>query len=121
LEISESGNYWVTVENEEGCSSVISDTLTFTKDDNYTSAITIESHRSAGNYVYPNPVKDYLYINPALSVEKVDIYSQTGQRVLSTDKKVAGVDVSALPKGIYFVRIKTNDTVVTQKIILTSL
>ncbi len=62
-----------------------------------------------------NPVKENLIIKGDAKVEKVEIYSATGQlvKVLVNNN----TNVSSLAKGIYLVKITTNNGVVTEKII----
>ncbi|MDR0371127.1 MAG: leucine-rich repeat protein [Prevotellaceae bacterium] len=58
--------------------------------------------------VYPNPVRDVLYIRSAAAVEQVVILTLSGQLVKQiaspTDKEI---DVRDLAKGVYLVRVKT--------------
>jgi hypothetical protein len=75
----------------------------------------------AGNelLVYPNPVKHDLFIQSALPVEKIELYNQSGARVLVRTEETEKVDVSALTDGLYLVRIYVKDAApVTQKIII---
>lgn len=65
--------------------------------------------------LYPNPVKDKLIIKSDEKIEKVDIYSQTGQLVKTIGSKE--VDTSDLPKGNYIVKIKTDKGTVIEKLI----
>ncbi len=67
------------------------------------------------NIIYPNPVKEKFIINTNDKIEKVEIYSQTGQ-LLKTEKSKE-INISNLPKGNYLVKIKTDKDNVTQKII----
>ena len=83
--------------------------------------------------IFPNPVKDILIINnEQLAINNVEILDLAG-RVVGTnlcvrpnqqDKHIGlplqgttTIDVSALPKGIYLVKIITNKSVITKKII----
>ncbi len=54
--------------------------------------------------VYPNPVGDYLYINPGEGRSNIMIYNIMGREVKSlTAEGSTRVDVSGLPCGYYFV------------------
>ena len=55
--------------------------------------------------IYPNPAKDIIYFSGKLA--KVDFYSMQGQLVRSV-MNVNQVNVSTLPKGLYFVRATNN-------------
>lgn len=65
--------------------------------------------------LYPNPVKDQLTIKTNDKIEKVEIYSQTGQLVKTADSKE--INTSTLPKGNYILKIKTDKSTVTEKLI----
>ncbi|MFC0604521.1 FG-GAP-like repeat-containing protein [Winogradskyella pulchriflava] len=57
--------------------------------------------------VYPNPVKNILYINGNKTISDVAIYNILGQNILSSNPNTTEVqvDVSSLEKGVYFVNI----------------
>lgn len=74
--------------------------------------------------VYPNPIKsgNMLTISFNFKEAKVEIFSLLGRLVYSADvnnldKKE--VNTSSFNDGIYLLRIKTNDTTITKKIIIT--
>jgi uncharacterized protein YjdB len=70
--------------------------------------------------VYPNPAKTELTIKSGeLYIEKVEICTLTGAIMLVKQNITEKISVSALPKGIYFVTIKTEKTIVTEKFIVT--
>ncbi|GGZ62740.1 DUF7619 domain-containing protein [Mesonia mobilis] len=68
--------------------------------------------------LYPNPTSGVVSIqnNSALQIENVEVYSITGQKVLtSTSVKI---DLSALSSGIYFVKlIAAEGTSITKKVV----
>ncbi|KMQ65158.1 hypothetical protein ACM46_13335 [Chryseobacterium angstadtii] len=64
--------------------------------------------------IYPNPVNDYLKIKnlQRQSIKKISIYSTSGQIVHPEALKMDGlesINVSALPKGVYFITIETSE------------
>ncbi len=64
--------------------------------------------------VYPNPVKDQLFVK-AESLQLVEVLNLVGQQVtVSTD---AVVDMSALTEGIYFVRVISDGKMITKRIV----
>ncbi len=67
--------------------------------------------------IYPNPVTDYLSIQSNYPVEKVEIYDQMGKLMVSETGFAGKINVSALPQGLYLVRIYVNNTIITQKLI----
>jgi len=64
--------------------------------------------------VAPNPVDDQLFVTG--TYDRLEIISVTGQ-LLSTAHNQSPVDVSLLPKGIYFVKILTNGQTYTFKVV----
>ncbi len=67
--------------------------------------------------VYPNPAHHYIKINiPRNTVFSTDIYNSTGQLVSKTSNQDY-INIATLNSGIYFVKIKYNNTVVTKKIL----
>ncbi|MEL6276870.1 MAG: T9SS type A sorting domain-containing protein, partial [Bacteroidota bacterium] len=66
--------------------------------------------------VFPNPVKDELYLSANLADDaELSILNISGQVLGSTlfgaTKSTGGLDVSKLPSGVYFLRIDgTNET-----------
>ena len=66
----------------------------------------------------PNPVVDILKVNTASKVESANVYSYTGKEV----KRIPTVynnelNLQDLPSGIYMISIKTEQGMVTQKVI----
>ena len=69
--------------------------------------------------LFSNPVKDELIIvnSGQCFVENVEIVDLSGRIVISLKSLEASINVSNLHAGIYFVKIKTNRGVVTEKFI----
>jgi endoglucanase len=69
--------------------------------------------------IYPNPVRERLFLRNAVDIEKVSIYNLQGKALL--EKRVqdvnTGIDVSGLSPGIYFIRAEGKGIPVTRKII----
>ena len=58
--------------------------------------------------LYPNPANDKLYISEKnYAVNSMEIFDVNGKSIKSITKN-SSVDVSNLPNGIYFIRIKTD-------------
>jgi len=61
-----------------------------------------------GIQIYPNPVKDYCYVEIGLDFDQADIYLyDMGGKViqqLKTNNKVTKVNTSKLPQGIYIIK-----------------
>jgi len=58
--------------------------------------------------IYPNPVKDYCYVEIGLDFDSADIYlyDMTGKviQTLNTKNRVTKVDISKLPQGVYIIK-----------------
>jgi hypothetical protein len=58
--------------------------------------------------IYPNPVKDYCYVEIGLDFESADIYlyDMTGKVVqqVNTNNKVTKINTSRLPQGVYIIK-----------------
>jgi len=69
------------------------------------------------NGFYPNPVEDVIYFNPALDVQRAEITTLNGQILYSG--KVAGnkLNVQNMEKGIYLLRIWTENQAAVYKLI----
>ena len=64
--------------------------------------------------IYPNPTSKMLYFQGLDQSVFVNIYSPTGQRVMS-QKVLKSLDVSALVSGVFMLEITQNETVTRQK------
>jgi uncharacterized repeat protein (TIGR02543 family) len=74
--------------------------------------------------IFPNPVENELFIRSEQQIEKVVILDISGRVVVSTGLTTVGVtehslsiNVSHLPKGLYFVKIFAGNQSITKKII----
>ncbi|MBT6685934.1 MAG: T9SS type A sorting domain-containing protein [Bacteroidetes bacterium] len=74
--------------------------------------------------IYPNPASDKIFIGNVFKGSKteISIYSNNGKKLFSNSLKslyrFLELDVSDLSAGIYFVEIKTNNTSLTEKLII---
>ena len=70
--------------------------------------------------LYPNPVKNKLFINTTANIEQLEIYSITGQLVKqqTSFKDKVSINTEDLIAGVYFVKVTTKEGLVsTHKII----
>ena len=68
--------------------------------------------------IYPNPAKDIIGFQSELPLERVEIFSLTGSKVLSQTNNMKQVEVGNLAKGIYMLKASAADgKVATQKLI----
>lgn len=84
------------------------------------SQLTGDSPVDTGFIIYPNPVRSTLHISGNLpDVKNVKVLSSSGNPVLSTENflKDSGLDVSALPDGVYLLALTTDQGIVYRKFI----
>jgi fibronectin type 3 domain-containing protein len=71
--------------------------------------------------IYPNPVNDILYIEAETEIEEVVVYDVYGRvqnlRNSETQKLRNSIDVSNLNSGVYFVKIKTEESNITKRFV----
>jgi pectate lyase len=67
--------------------------------------------------LYPNPVKDYLYISSKVKIEKITIYNLLGVMVKSIDNHTEAIDMSNLSQGTYLIKAVTEQGVVDKIIV----
>ena len=73
--------------------------------------------------IYPNPVKDEIFIQSELQIKKVEIYDISGCHVETLhltslpQNEAQTINVSALPRGIYMVKVSVNDDFVVSKLV----
>lgn len=108
LYVVDTGNHriqeWASV-NNEGCAS-----------DTSLSDITIEAKSSIT--LFPNPTKDLLYIKGDISqLKSIDIYNIVGQHIIRIKENFNEIKISSLPAAMYFVKLSTNATNITYKVI----
>ena len=85
----------------------------------------VETHHNASVQVYPNPTKGKLRIaNYELRIENIEIYDVMGRPVGANlrvcpeiGQSETTIDLSDFSTGIYFIRIQTENGVITRKII----
>lgn len=72
------------------------------------------TERNAGfSTFYPNPVEDVIFFN---DVEKVWIYTMTGQLVKFVTNNPESLNVAELASGIYIVKMECNNVIRSQKL-----
>ena len=72
------------------------------------SVVSVDENMLNSISIFPNPVKDILYLSGTKGGEEISIYSSNGQQVHSetlTGNSNQGINLSSLPKGIYHLQI----------------
>jgi hypothetical protein len=97
--------------------------LAYTGNVDVLGTVSIDEQENGGISMYPNPVSKSLHINFDKTEYKdvsVFIYDVTGKVVMNLNpslaKNIVDIDLSALPNGAYYVRLKADDVYKTNKI-----
>jgi|GEM_PF-1818496 len=69
--------------------------------------------------IYPNPVKDYLrFTIYDLRINKIEILDLAGKTIVNLKSSIVNqINVANLPSGVYFLKIQTDNGVVTKKFV----
>jgi hypothetical protein len=67
--------------------------------------------------IFPNPAKEELFIKSDLPVKNVKIYTLSGDLLISKDNFNEKISVSALPHGVYLLKVHTDKGVAVSKIV----
>jgi len=75
--------------------------------------------------IYPNPASDLIYIEPASGYpwpSNVTLYNTQGQEVLNVipqdSHERVKMDVKDFPDGLYFLKVYTNEGVLTRQVVI---
>ena len=106
------GQYWVVATDSFGC---ISDTAFNNVNNHITSTTTIESNNLK---IFPNPTSGLINIYSEDILTELSMVNNIGEEVLFKNITPSKFDISHLPTGIYFIRLKVNNQIVNHKILL---
>ena len=67
--------------------------------------------------IYPNPVSDDLQISSTTPIEQLNVYSVSGQQLISKSGQINTIDVSSLSEGMYLLEITSEGKSQIQKFI----
>lgn len=67
--------------------------------------------------IYPNPVSDKLFIRTKEEIQKVEIFTLTGQKIYHSERNISSLDVSHLDSGNYLLKLFTREGIVSKLII----
>jgi dienelactone hydrolase len=93
-------------------------TFNFTRDfmSEYYGTSSVNTLASTDVKVYPNPVRDRIYIESSSRIDRVSVYNLQGQEVISSQSVVNGISLEGLTEGAYFLRVPSGDKVISKKI-----
>jgi len=97
-------------------------TLQFTTPLTETVYLGVEDFEAIANQisVYPNPVKNNLYIDVSgsLDIKNMELYNILGREIETYSNSFEAINVNGLSNGVYFLKLNTNKGVVQKKIIV---
>lgn len=79
----------------------------------------VDSNTIEGFTLYPNPVKDTLFLNAQDAIEEVSIYNVLGQRVLQVVPNVlnTSIPLTGVETGMYIVKVKAGNKTATYRVV----
>ncbi len=103
---SDGDNYMLTIENGEGDIAVYGNV-----------PLSIEDFNTTTVSIYPNPVKELLFIESKENISNITVFDIHGKKV-KTVSDLSEINLGGLQSGVYFVSITSeNGGVLTQKIV----
>lgn len=79
-------------------------------------AVDIDDETFQDMVIFPNPTSDKININSESDIQMVELYNLQGQRVYAENGNVRSITVSDLAKGMYILKVTTEQGVSTYKI-----
>lgn len=67
--------------------------------------------------LFPNPTKDTLLIESKINIDKIEVYTLSGKKVLTKDNPKHSLNVSTLKTGVYLIFIHSENNTTTQRFI----
>ncbi|TVZ55025.1 putative secreted protein (Por secretion system target) [Lutibacter sp. Hel_I_33_5] len=67
--------------------------------------------------IFPNPAKNYISIEGAKDLNSIEIIDLNGKIVISKKGDFKKIDISALSKGVYFLKLRKENSIKLQKLI----
>ncbi|RUA11343.1 MAG: hypothetical protein DSY82_03700 [Flavobacteriia bacterium] len=93
----------------------IDNTASYSNDCQY--SLGIDKFITKTTIVYPNPVKNDLYIDSQVPLIRAEIYSTLGKRVSNIDHDINTISTDNLNKGIYFIKLYSSNGIAVKKLI----
>lgn len=68
--------------------------------------------------IFPNPAKNKINIKTTELIDKLEIYSISGQKVLTQNNSNKSLNISSLNTGIYHLKIHSNEKIVVKRVLV---
>lgn len=108
LELSISGTVTdIEIDDENW---IVNEDGTIEHDPSFTS---INEYALANFHIYPNPANNILQVESDLTIEKINIYNNSGQQVksITTSFNMNSIDITELSSGMYIIELVNNEGV----------
>lgn len=76
----------------------------------------VENNMQMTGSIFPNPAKDIIQVSSHLTLSNLDIYDISGRHVMNAQNSKV-LNVSSLNPGVYVVKMKVGDNVITDRFI----
>ncbi|MEM9821941.1 MAG: alpha/beta fold hydrolase [Bacteroidota bacterium] len=83
----------------------------------YSPVIGLENHSMPEISIYPNPVDDQFYIQTTSSITELRLYDNLGQLTPLSRTTEGSYDLSALPRGVYFLYVSTESDTFVERLL----
>lgn len=109
--ISSPTDYTVTISNTEGTNSFVLNIEVGT--------LSVADFQKDAIEVYPNPIQNFVNIEAKSTITKVEIYTLLGQLIqkMIPNQEVFQINFSGLEKGIYVLKLESNFTNSTFRVV----
>lgn len=110
--------YMIEIELSEPCflgknlSSIRSNIVMIDNNTNTINEIAVDNIK-----LFPNPVKNELFITSDSKIDKVELYTLTGSLVISEQNFTGKISTRSLVPGLYFVRVYTEKGIFEKKVV----
>ena len=81
-------------------------------------SLTVDSSQDLDLFTFVNPVSDYMYLNPNVSIDKVEIHNLQGKLVLVSSTPNDSINIKNLSKGMYLVSVYQENKKSVKKMIV---
>lgn len=78
---------------------------------------TFDNNHELDFNIYPNPAYNYVNIKSPYKLDSIEIYDNSGKLILFNISGESKLNISSLQNGVYFLKIKFKNQIITRKII----
>jgi hypothetical protein len=82
-------------------------------------AVSVRNNNKTELTIWPNPVTDYLHLQSSNKISQLEVFNITGNRLIHSmpNSNTSTIDLSALIKGFYIIKIQSDKETIVKKII----